>query len=54
MRLGELIGSPPTDFFIQWPLCTTWIDCGDLGELLARGQLQSDKNTFPLPGNGVQ
>jgi hypothetical protein len=50
MRLGELIGSPPinseTDFLIQGPCCTTWIDCRDLGELRAHEDwCNRDQNT---------
>jgi hypothetical protein len=59
MRLGELIGSPPvnqeTDFFIQCPSCTTWIDCRNLGELLAHEDwCNQDGNTVPMPGRGPQ
>ena len=58
-RLGELIGSPPieseADHFIQCPACSTWIDCRDLGELLAHEDWCSRHgNTSPMPGRGPQ
>ena len=58
-KLGELISGPPinreTDFFVQCPSCATWIDCRDLGELLAHEDWRSrDHNTSPMPGRGSQ
>lgn len=59
MRLCEIIGSPlintETDFFIQCPCCTTWLDCRDLGDLLAHEDWCSqDQNNSPMPGRGPQ
>ena len=56
MRLGELIGSPPINseggHFTQCPSCATWIDCRNLGELLAHEDwCTRDHNTPPMPGH---